>query len=56
MKNERRISVYTSDENVRKMKIIAIRQGTTVTGLLNKAIREIITTEDIEDIINKNKN
>jgi len=55
MKNERRISVYTSDENVKKMKMIAIRQGTTVTSLLNKAIREIIITEDIEDIINKNK-
>jgi len=55
MKNERRISVYTSDENVKKMKMIAIKNSTTVTGLLNKAIREIIITEDIEDIINKNK-
>ena len=55
MKNERRISVYTTDENVKKMKMIAIEKGTTVTALLNKAIREIIITEDIEDIINKNK-
>jgi len=42
MTNERRISVYTSDENVKKIKIIAIRKGTTTTALLNEAIEKII--------------
>jgi len=45
MENKRRISVYATNEDVKKMKMIAIQKGTTVTALLNEAI---------EDIINKN--
>jgi len=42
MNNERRISVYTTDENTKKLKMIAIEKGTTVTALLNEAIQKII--------------
>jgi len=56
MKNERRISVYTTNEDAKKLKIIAIQRGQTVTDLLNKAIRDIITNESIQEIIDKNTN
>jgi hypothetical protein len=42
MKNERRISVYTTYGNIKSLKIIAVERGTTVTALLNEAIEKII--------------
>jgi len=39
---ERRISLYTTDENAKQLKIIAARKGTTITALLNEAVNKII--------------
>jgi len=55
MENKKRISVYTTYGNIKSLKIIAAERRTTITDLLNIAIREIIISEDIENIINKYK-
>jgi len=39
----RRISVYTTYGNLKSLKIIAIDRRTTVTALLNEAIKKIIS-------------
>jgi len=47
MQNERRISVYTNADTAKKLKMIAIEKGTTVTALLNEAINKILDENKI---------